>query len=88
MIDTHYDLLSIAYDAYLKNDYSYLEELESLKDIPEVQEFFQIGENWITIANNVKAGAQIDDENLIFYNVSFSDWAQKYLIKDTVVNKA
>lgn len=70
------------------DDYSYLEELESLKDIPEVQEFFQIGENWITIANNVKAGAQIDDENLIFYNVSFSDWAQKYLIKDTVVNKA
>lgn len=25
MIDTHYDLLSIAYVAYLKNDYSYLE---------------------------------------------------------------
>lgn len=27
MIDTHYDLLSIAYVAYLKNDYSYLEEI-------------------------------------------------------------
>ena len=27
MIDTHYDLLSIAYVAYLKNDYSYLEKI-------------------------------------------------------------
>lgn len=27
MIDAHYDLLTIAYLAYLKNDYSYLEEL-------------------------------------------------------------
>lgn len=27
MIDTHYDLLSIAYVAYLKNDYSYLEQI-------------------------------------------------------------
>lgn len=27
MIDTHYDLLSIAYVAYLKNDYSYLEKV-------------------------------------------------------------
>ena len=27
MIDMHYDLLSIAYVAYLKNDYSYLEEI-------------------------------------------------------------
>lgn len=27
MIDTHYDLLSIAYVAYLKNEYSYLEEI-------------------------------------------------------------
>lgn len=27
MIDTHYDLLSIAYVAYLKNDYSYLKEI-------------------------------------------------------------
>lgn len=29
MIDTHYDLLSIAYVAYLKNDYSYLEKISS-----------------------------------------------------------
>ena len=27
MIDTHYDLLTIAYVAYLKNDYSYLEKI-------------------------------------------------------------
>lgn len=27
MIDTHYDLLSIAYVAYLKNDYSYIEKI-------------------------------------------------------------
>lgn len=27
MIDTHYDLLTIAYIAYLKNDYSYLEKI-------------------------------------------------------------
>ena len=27
MVDTHYDLLSIAYTAYLKNDYSYLEKI-------------------------------------------------------------
>ena len=27
MLDTHYDLLSIAYVAYLKNDYSYLEKI-------------------------------------------------------------
>lgn len=27
MIDTHYDLLTIAYSAYIKNDYSYLEKV-------------------------------------------------------------
>ena len=26
MFDMHYDLLSVAYCAYLKNDYSFLEE--------------------------------------------------------------
>ena len=27
MFDTHYDLLTIAYVAYLKDDYSYLKEI-------------------------------------------------------------
>lgn len=66
-------------------DFSYMNDLTSLKEMPEVQEFFLNGENWIKIANSVKAGAQIDNENLIFYNTTFSDWAQKYIIKDQVV---
>ena len=34
MIDTHYDLLTILYCCYLKNDYSYIERIkEDLKDV-------------------------------------------------------
>lgn len=34
MIDTHYDLLTILYCCYLKNDYSYIEKIkEDLKDV-------------------------------------------------------
>lgn len=36
MIDTHYDLLTIAYVAYLKNDYSYLEEISKYFNVKNV----------------------------------------------------
>lgn len=62
-------------------DRSYMDELRSLAEIPQVQNFFNTGENWIKMVNSSKGGAVIDDENIIFYQVPFSDWAQEYLIK-------
>ena len=29
MFDTHYDLLTIAYNSYIKNDYSYLKKISN-----------------------------------------------------------
>ena len=69
-------------------DYSYLDELYSLGQVKEVQDFFNNGENWIKIVNTAKAGALIDESNIIFYNLPFSDWAQKYLISKPMVERA
>lgn len=66
-------------------DYSYVDELTALKEEQWVQDFFADGMHWIKIVNTVKAGAIIDDENIIFYKLPFSDWAQAYLIKEQKV---
>ena len=69
-------------------DYSYLDELYSLGQLQEVKDFFNDGENWIKIVNSAKAGALIDEANIIFYNLPFSDWAQKYLLSEQMVTRA
>ncbi len=69
------------------DDYSYETELYNFGTLPPVIDFFNKGDNWVKLVNSCKAGAVIDDTNIIFYKFPFSDWAQKYLIQEQKVNQ-
>lgn len=54
--------------------------IESLANQPWMSQFLNTPQNWREIASNVKAGA-IYDEEIVFYEETFFDWAQRLLRK-------
>lgn len=64
------------------DDYSYLEELETLRDFPPVQEFYLKLDNWVKTVNSLRAGEATKTNKIIFYRMRYSDWAYRYIINE------
>lgn len=54
-------------------------DLSTLKDEDWIQLWLNEGTNWIYIAENIKGGMVIDEENIVFFDEPFSSWAARLL---------
>jgi glycosyltransferase involved in cell wall biosynthesis len=63
---------------YNHNDYSYLNELNSLREFKPVQDFLTEASSWIYMDSILKA-THIIDNSIIFYKQRFVDWVLEYI---------
>ena len=63
---------------YKYNDYSYIEELNSLREFKPVQDFLTEASSWIYMDSILKA-THIIDNSIIFYKQRFVDWVLEYI---------
>lgn len=63
---------------YKHNDYSYLSELNSLREFKPVQDFLTEASSWIYMDSILKA-THIIDNSIIFYKQRFVDWVLEYI---------
>ena len=87
MFDTHYDLLTIAYKAYLTNDYSYLEEITKYfndKNVTGViaNLYFMSKEE---MENEICAGYYKDDVSVLDMFVKSKEILDKYLPNTEII---
>ena len=79
-------LINIYY-YYMKARFYHLDEkiiddsLSTLRDEEWAQKWINNGQNWIAIANNLKAAQVIDDSFVAFYNETFNIWANRLIRK-------
>lgn len=64
------------------DDYSYLDELLSLKQNSFIQDFLKDGNNWPYFVNNVKAACIYDNDVVYFYKLRFVDFITNYVMED------
>ena len=64
---------------YKYDDYSYLNDLESLKDFKPVKDFFADAKSWIFIDSILKASQIIEGDKIIFFKQRFVDWVLQYI---------
>lgn len=64
------------------DDYSYMDELLSLKKNSFIQEFLKDGNNWPYFVNNVKAARIYDNDVVYFYKLRFVDFITNYIMED------
>lgn len=66
---------------YGHDDFSYVDELKSLKENQQVQNFLGKPESWF-ILNRIIRASQIIDNEIFFYKQRFIEWVLEYIQKD------
>ena len=64
------------------DDFSYLDELLSLKKNSFIQDFLKDGNNWRYFVDNVKAARIYDNDVVYFYKIRFVDFITNYIMED------
>mgnify|MGYP000897026105 CR=1 FL=1 len=64
---------------YKYDDYSYLNELKSLRDFKPVQDFLADAKSWIFIDSILKGSQIIEGDKIIFFKQRFVDWVLQYI---------
>ena len=64
---------------YEYDDYSYLNELKSLRDLKPVQDFLADAKSWIFIDSILKGSQIIEGDKIIFFKQRFVDWVLQYI---------
>lgn len=77
-------LMNIYYSMMLQmhkkvDDWSYIEELETLKENKFIQDFLDNGNNWQYFVDNLKAAVVTEDKKVYFYKVRFIDFILSYI---------
>ena len=79
----YYKVIVAVYNRCKKlDDFSYLDELLSLKKNSFIQDFLKDGNNWRYFVDNVKAARIYDNDVVYFYKIRFVDFITNYIMED------